>query len=162
MITVGMRSPTVSGRCSGCKRARYCGAECQKGDWARHKAECRAWRAEADAAVIAAGGCPLGDVEAQKAAFKAGAPCPPYPEISDAEIRETIDANQLRLIKERGADMTIFSPRASAMAPLPVPRSMTRSSAAFADTAASTASTFSSSNGRFALAASWRSRSLRA
>lgn len=55
--------------------------------------------------------------EAQKAAFKAGTPVPPYPEISDAEIRETIEANQLRLIKERGADMTIFSPRASAMAP---------------------------------------------
>ncbi|WP_257557358.1 amidohydrolase family protein [Sphingobium sp. CFD-2] len=55
--------------------------------------------------------------EEQKAAFKAGTPCPPYPEISDDEIRETIEANQLRLIKERGADMTIFSPRASAMAP---------------------------------------------
>ncbi|WP_260599012.1 amidohydrolase family protein [Sphingomonas endolithica] len=55
--------------------------------------------------------------EAQKAAFKAGTPCPPYPDIPDAEIRETIEANQLRLVKERGADMTIFSPRASAMAP---------------------------------------------
>jgi len=55
--------------------------------------------------------------EAQKAAFKAGEAAPPYPEISDDEIRETIEANQLRLIKERGADMTIFSPRASAMAP---------------------------------------------
>ena len=30
---------------------------------------------------------------------------------------ETIEANQLRLLRERGADMTIFSPRASAMAP---------------------------------------------
>ena len=49
--------------------------------------------------------------EAQKAAFKAGTPCPPYPEISDDEIRETIEANQLRLIRERGADLTIFSPR---------------------------------------------------
>lgn len=55
--------------------------------------------------------------EEQKAAFKAGVVCPPYPEISDDEIRETIEANQLRLIKERGADLTIFSPRASAMAP---------------------------------------------
>jgi hypothetical protein len=55
--------------------------------------------------------------EQQKAAFKAGEAAPPYPEISDDEIRETIEANQLRLIKERGADMTIFSPRASAMAP---------------------------------------------
>ncbi|KPF93288.1 4-oxalomesaconate hydratase [Novosphingobium sp. AAP83] len=55
--------------------------------------------------------------EKQKAAFKAGTECPPYPEISDDEIRETIESNQLRLLKERGADMTIFSPRASAMAP---------------------------------------------
>ena len=54
--------------------------------------------------------------EAQKAAFKAGVAPPPYPAISDDEIRETIEANQLRLIRERGADMTIFSPRASAMA----------------------------------------------
>lgn len=54
--------------------------------------------------------------EAQKAAFKAGEAPPPYPAISDDEIRETIEANQLRLIRERGADMTIFSPRASAMA----------------------------------------------
>ena len=55
--------------------------------------------------------------EEQKAAFKSGAPCPSYPAISDDQIRETIETNQLRLIKERGADMTIFSPRASAMAP---------------------------------------------
>lgn len=41
---------------------------------------------------------------------------PPYPAISDDQIRETIDNNQLRLLRERGADMTIFSPRASAMA----------------------------------------------
>jgi 4-oxalmesaconate hydratase len=53
----------------------------------------------------------------QKAAFKAGEAAPPYPDISDDDIRETIEANQLRLLKERGADMTIFSPRASAMAP---------------------------------------------
>ena len=55
--------------------------------------------------------------EEQKAAYKAGTTPPRYPEISDAEIRETIEANQLKLIKERGADITIFSPRASAMAP---------------------------------------------
>ncbi|HEX7853975.1 MAG TPA: amidohydrolase family protein, partial [Sphingobium sp.] len=54
--------------------------------------------------------------EMQKAAFKAGAAPPPYPRISDDEIRETIETNQLRLVRERGADMTIFSPRASAMA----------------------------------------------
>ena len=55
--------------------------------------------------------------EAQKVAFEAGEAFPPYPEISDDEIRETIEKNQLRLLKERGADMTIFSPRASTMAP---------------------------------------------
>ena len=55
--------------------------------------------------------------EAQKQAFDNGTECPPYPEISDDEVRETIEANQLKLIKERGSDFTIFSPRASAMAP---------------------------------------------
>ncbi|QBM75217.1 amidohydrolase [Sphingomonas sp. AAP5] len=53
----------------------------------------------------------------QTAAFKAGTPVPAYPAISDDEIRATIEANQLKLIRERGADMTIFSPRASTMAP---------------------------------------------
>jgi 4-oxalmesaconate hydratase len=53
---------------------------------------------------------------AQKAAYDAGEAPPPYPEISDDEIRETIEKNQLRLVRERGADMTIFSPRASTMA----------------------------------------------
>ena len=54
--------------------------------------------------------------EAQKAAFKAGEAPPPYPVISDDEIRDSLEQNQIRLIRERGADMTIFSPRASAMA----------------------------------------------
>ena len=54
--------------------------------------------------------------DAQKAAFKSGEAPPPYPEITDDEIRATIEANQLKLLKERGADMTIFSPRASTMA----------------------------------------------
>lgn len=36
--------------------------------------------------------------------------------ISDDEIRETIENNQLRLMRERGLDLTIFSPRASFMA----------------------------------------------
>jgi 4-oxalmesaconate hydratase len=36
--------------------------------------------------------------------------------ISDDEIRETIETHQLRLQRQRGADITIFSPRASAMA----------------------------------------------
>jgi 4-oxalmesaconate hydratase len=44
------------------------------------------------------------------------APAPTRVPISDDEIRESIEKNQLRLQKERGADITIFSPRASAMA----------------------------------------------
>ncbi|WP_129778501.1 amidohydrolase family protein [Peristeroidobacter soli] len=44
------------------------------------------------------------------------APTPTPAKISDDEIRETIEKNQLKLQKERGADITIFSPRASAMA----------------------------------------------
>jgi 4-oxalmesaconate hydratase len=35
--------------------------------------------------------------------------------ISDDEIRETIEKNQLRLQRQRGSDLTLFSPRASAM-----------------------------------------------
>ncbi|HWK91448.1 MAG TPA: amidohydrolase family protein [Luteimicrobium sp.] len=53
--------------------------------------------------------------EQQLAAWRAGASAPSYPEISDDELRETVEANQLRLLRERGADATIFSPRASAM-----------------------------------------------
>lgn len=53
--------------------------------------------------------------EDQLKAFKAGEEYPAYPEISDEEIRQTIQENQLRLITERGSDLTIFSPRASAM-----------------------------------------------
>jgi 4-oxalmesaconate hydratase len=37
------------------------------------------------------------------------------PEISDDEIRATIEGNQLRITRERGSDLTIFSPRASHM-----------------------------------------------
>jgi 4-oxalmesaconate hydratase len=43
-------------------------------------------------------------------------PVPSPARISDDQIRESIEQNQLRLQKERGADMTLFSPRASAMA----------------------------------------------
>lgn len=42
-------------------------------------------------------------------------PDPSYASISDDQIRESIEQNQLRLQRERGADLTIFSPRASAM-----------------------------------------------
>jgi 4-oxalmesaconate hydratase len=49
-----------------------------------------------------------------RAAQLAGSP-PAYPRFSDDELRETLAGNQLRLLAERGIDMTIFSPRASAM-----------------------------------------------
>ncbi len=53
--------------------------------------------------------------KAQVAAFDAGHAAPVYPVISDDEIAQSIEENQLRILRERGADMTIFSPRASAM-----------------------------------------------
>ena len=43
-------------------------------------------------------------------------PSPSELKISDDELRETIETNQLKLMKERGSDITIFSPRASFMA----------------------------------------------
>ncbi|MBS0613363.1 MAG: amidohydrolase [Proteobacteria bacterium] len=54
--------------------------------------------------------------DAQLAGVKDPGAMPAKPEkISDDEIRETIETNQLKLQKQRGADLTIFSPRASAM-----------------------------------------------
>src|SRR3978361_1134647 len=55
--------------------------------------------------------------EAQSAAFDTGEPAPGYPAIPDDEIRESIEGSQLPLMAERGIDLTIFSPRASAMGP---------------------------------------------
>jgi 4-oxalmesaconate hydratase len=54
----------------------------------------------------------------QIAGIKAPAQKPRVAElkISDDELRETIEANQLKLMKQRGSDLTIFSPRASFMA----------------------------------------------
>jgi 4-oxalmesaconate hydratase len=51
----------------------------------------------------------------QKAAFEAGRTPPPYPDIGDGEIRASIDGGQLKMMDERGVDLTVFSPRASAM-----------------------------------------------
>lgn len=42
-------------------------------------------------------------------------PAPKRAAISDDEIRASIEGNQLKALKDRGADMTIFSPRASGM-----------------------------------------------
>jgi 4-oxalmesaconate hydratase len=44
------------------------------------------------------------------------APRPADLEISDDELRESIEQNQLRLMDQRGIDLTVFSPRASFMA----------------------------------------------
>jgi 4-oxalmesaconate hydratase len=41
---------------------------------------------------------------------------PGFPSISDDDIRESLESAQLKLQRERGSDVTIFSPRASAMA----------------------------------------------
>lgn len=51
----------------------------------------------------------------QLAAWRAGRPAPAYPAIADDEIRASIEGSQLRLMDERGIDLTVFSPRASAM-----------------------------------------------
>ena len=40
---------------------------------------------------------------------------PAVPAISDDEIRESIETNQLRLLRERGTDVMFFSPRAAGM-----------------------------------------------
>jgi 4-oxalmesaconate hydratase len=54
--------------------------------------------------------------DAQLARLKQPAlPQPSRPMVSDDEIRASIENNQLRLQRERGADLTLFSPRASAM-----------------------------------------------
>jgi 4-oxalmesaconate hydratase len=45
----------------------------------------------------------------------AGVAEPPRADISDDEISESVEANQLRLLRERGGDLMIFSPQASAM-----------------------------------------------
>src|SRR5487761_2726432 len=52
---------------------------------------------------------------AQIEADKAGKPPPPRPSITDDEIRATIEGGQLKMQRERGTDLTIFSPRAAGM-----------------------------------------------
>lgn len=54
--------------------------------------------------------------DAQIARLRDPAAPPAQPaRISDDEIRETIETNQLKLQRQRGSDLTLFSPRASAM-----------------------------------------------
>jgi hypothetical protein len=58
---------------------------------------------------------PPGGRPSRRRSGRAGEAPPPYPTISDDEIRESIEGSQLRLMRERGVDLTVFSPRASAM-----------------------------------------------
>ncbi|AYQ89209.1 amidohydrolase family protein [Burkholderia gladioli] len=51
----------------------------------------------------------------QIAALSDGLAPPARPVISDDEIRESIEGGQLRIQRERGTDLTIFSPRAAGM-----------------------------------------------
>ena len=53
--------------------------------------------------------------DAQIAAVKAGGSIPARPVITDDQIRASIEAGQLRVQRERGTDLTIFSPRAAGM-----------------------------------------------
>jgi len=53
--------------------------------------------------------------QAQKDAYAGGVAPPAYPAISDDEVRASIQRNQIKMMNERGVDLTIFSPRASAM-----------------------------------------------
>src|SRR5712664_2468395 len=48
-------------------------------------------------------------------AHAAGQSPPPRPTISDDEIRQSIEGGQLKVQRERGTDLTLFSPRASWM-----------------------------------------------
>jgi 4-oxalmesaconate hydratase len=52
---------------------------------------------------------------AQLAALADGSPAPGLEPISDDELRESVEDNQLRILRERGGDLMIFSPRASGM-----------------------------------------------
>jgi 4-oxalmesaconate hydratase len=62
---------------------------------------------------------PLGGWRERQVAALGGDAAPPSPadlRISDDEIRESLEPNQLRLMDERSIDVTVFSPRASFMA----------------------------------------------
>lgn len=45
----------------------------------------------------------------------ASRPAPAPPDVSDDEIRESVEDNQLKVLRERGGDVMLFSPRASGM-----------------------------------------------
>src|SRR5437773_11076247 len=54
--------------------------------------------------------------DAQNAALKdPSKPAAKMQDVSDDQIRESLESAQLKLQRERGTDVTVFSPRASAM-----------------------------------------------
>jgi 4-oxalmesaconate hydratase len=53
--------------------------------------------------------------DAQLAALESGGAAPELQSISDEELRDSVEDNQLRILRERGGDVMIFSPKASAM-----------------------------------------------
>ncbi|SOD94688.1 amidohydrolase family protein [Blastococcus haudaquaticus] len=53
--------------------------------------------------------------KAQKAALESGGGAPQLGSVSDDEVRESVENNQLRVLRERRGDLMIFSPRASGM-----------------------------------------------
>jgi 4-oxalmesaconate hydratase len=57
----------------------------------------------------------LGRLEELASGAATDTPMPRPGAISDDQIRESVEANQLRLLRERGTDLTIFSPQASRM-----------------------------------------------
>ena len=53
--------------------------------------------------------------DAQLAALEGGGAGLQLAAVSDDELRESVETNQLRILRERGGDVMIFSPKASAM-----------------------------------------------
>ena len=53
--------------------------------------------------------------DAQLAALSGGSPAAELEPVSDDELRESVEKNQLRVLRERGGDVMIFSPKASGM-----------------------------------------------
>ena len=59
---------------------------------------------------------PGASARSQPSAIPGTRRCPSELKISDDELRESIESNQLKKMDERGTDLTVFSPRASFMA----------------------------------------------
>ena len=53
--------------------------------------------------------------DAQLSAVASGGAAPTMASISDDRLRESVEGNQLRVLRERGGDVMIFSPKASGM-----------------------------------------------